>query len=119
MLAVDDELAEWVRNCRETFFLTPDDTVAEALTTVNDWAVNSGYDPAAVNTFLQVADFWLVGHALATKSVLVTHEIAADTVRKIKIPNACIGLGISCVSPFEMLRIERARFVLETPGANL
>ena len=27
--------------------------------------------------------------------------------------NACIGLGIKCMTPFEMLRTERARFVLE------
>jgi len=26
--------------------------------------------------------------------------------------DACIGLGIRCVTPFEMLRNERARFVL-------
>jgi len=29
-----------------------------------------------------------------------------------KIPDACIGLGIKCMTPFEMLRRERARFVL-------
>ena len=35
-----------------------------------------------------------------------------------KIPNACIGLGLSCISPYEMLRRERARFVLgPTPRA--
>ena len=27
-------------------------------------------------------------------------------------PDACIGLGIKCVTPYEMLRRERARFVL-------
>jgi len=32
-------------------------------------------------------------------------------VKKIKIPNACIALGIKCMSPYEMLRVERARFV--------
>ena len=29
-----------------------------------------------------------------------------------KIPNACVGLGIKCMTPFAMLRHERARFVL-------
>jgi hypothetical protein len=46
---------------------------------------------------------------------IVTHEVPANTTRKIKIPNACVGLGVPCVSPYEMLRRERARFVL--PGA--
>lgn len=42
----------------------------------------------------------------------VGDEIASPSIKKIKIPNVCIGLGIKCVTPFEMLRIERARFVL-------
>ena len=33
---------------------------------------------------------------------------------KIKIPNACIGLGLRCMNPYDMVRHERARFV---PGA--
>ena len=44
--------------------------------------------------------------------IVVTHEVPADTTSKIKIPNACIGLGLRCMSPYEMLRRERARFVL-------
>ena len=43
---------------------------------------------------------------------LSTHEIASTSSKKVKIPDACIGLGIKCMSPFEMLRFERARFVL-------
>lgn len=70
------------------------------------------YDQAAVSTFLQVADYYLVAHALAHGHTVVTHEIASASTKKIKIPNACIGLGIKCMTPFEMLRRERARFVL-------
>jgi hypothetical protein len=70
-----------------------------------------------VATFLRVADYWLVAHALAKQYVVVTHEVPAQSVRKIKIPNACIGLGIQCVSPYDMLRRERARFVLPVPVA--
>jgi len=33
--------------------------------------------------------------------------------KKIKIPVACIPLGVKFMSPFEMLRKERALFVLE------
>lgn len=32
----------------------------------------------------------------------------------LKIPNACIGVDVRCMSPYEMLRVERARFVLGT-----
>ena len=70
------------------------------------------YLPTAVSTFLQVADYYLVSHALADGHVVVTHERVDNAVKRIKIPNVCIGMGINCMNPFEMLRTERARFVL-------
>ena len=110
--AGEDELAEWAKERGDGFFLRPDEAVVPALRTVSVWASGNGYQPAAVATFLQVADYWLVAHALAHACTIVTHEVPADTIRKIKIPNACIGLGLRSVSPYEMLRRERARFVL-------
>jgi hypothetical protein len=73
-----------------------------------------GYDPAAVNTFLQVADYYLVAHALAHGHTVVTHEVPSSSIKKVKIPNVCIGLGVKCMTPYEMLRVERAKFVLGT-----
>jgi len=75
------------------------------------WA-KAQYEPAAVSTFLQVADYYLVAHALAYRYTVVTHEVPAASTRKIKIPDACIGIRIKCMTPFEMLRRERARFIL-------
>lgn len=114
--AEEDELATWARERGAGFFLPPDDAVLPALRTESDWASDQGYRPTAVATFLQVADYWLVAHALAHECTVVTHEVPADTTSKIKIPNACIGLGLRCVTPYEMLRHERARFVLEAKG---
>jgi hypothetical protein len=82
------------------------------LSTVSAWAAGQSYEPAAVNTFLQVADYYLVAQALVNGDTVVTHEIASSSTKKIKIPDACIALGIKCVTPYEMLRTERARFVL-------
>lgn len=107
-----DELAGWAAVRGDGFFLKPDKAILPALTTVSSWAAGQNYEPAAVSTFLQKADFYLVAHALAHGHVVVTHEVAAASTKKIKIPNACIGLGVKCMSPFEMLRHERARFVL-------
>ena len=81
--------------------MPPDDAVLPALRTVSDWASGHGYQPAAVATFLQVADYWLIAHALAHECIVVTHEVPADTTSKIKIPNACIGLGLRCISPMK------------------
>ena len=107
-----DELAAWAAARGDGFFLKPDAAILPALATVSSWATGQNYEPAAVSTFLQVADFYLVAHALAHGHVVVTHEVAAASTKKIKIPNACIGVGVKCMSPFEMLRHERARFVL-------
>lgn len=108
-----DELANWAAQRGPDFFLKPDPTLLPpALRSVSVWATSQRYELAAVNTFLQVADYYLVAYALAHSHVLVTHEIASTSTKKIKIPDACIGLGIKCMTPFEMLRLERARFVL-------
>lgn len=109
---VGDELSDWATARGAGFFLPPDDPVLPALGQVSSWATSQTYEPAAIATFLQVADYWLVAHALAHGFVVVTHEVPSNSTRKIKIPNACIGLGITCISPYEMLRRERARFVL-------
>lgn len=110
--AGDDELAAWTSQRGAGFFLRPGPDIVPSLGTVSTWAMGQGYDPAAVGTFLQVADYYLVAHALAQKHTVVTHEIASATTKRIKIPVACIGVGVKCMTPFEMLRRERARFVL-------
>ncbi len=69
-------------------------------------------EPAAISNFFQVADYYLVAHALAHKYVMVTHEVPANSTKRIKIPNACIGIGVQHMTPFEMLRREKARFIL-------
>ena len=112
LLAGGDDLAEWARDRGGDFFLPPDATLFPALREVSSWATGQGYDQAGVSTFFQVADYYLVAQAYARQHTVVTHERASGSRRTIKIPDACIGLGVKCVSPYEMLRNERARFVL-------
>lgn len=112
LIAGDDELATWAKARGDAFFLPPDSAILPSLAAVSAWSGSGTYEPAAVSTFLQVADYYLVAHAHAHAFTVVTHEVAAETVKKIKIPNACIGLGVTVMSPYEMLRIQKARFVL-------
>ena len=112
LAAGDDELAIWAEALGPNFFLPPDALVFPSLARVSEWATSQSYDAAAVNTFLQVADYWLVSHALGHGHTVVTHEVPSPSVKKIKIPNACGGFAIECISPYQMLRRERARFVL-------
>ncbi len=110
--AANDDLAEWASARGTAFFLPPGADVFSALAQVSQWATDQNYESAAVNTFLQVADYYLVAQALAGGHTVVTHEVPSASTRKIKIPDACIGLGIKCMTPYAMLRRERARFVL-------
>ena len=107
-----DELSTWAAARGDGFFLAPDASTVPFFGMVSSWAMSQSYEPAAVSTFLQVGDYYLVTQALAGGHTVVTHEVPSASVRRIKIPDACLGLGIKCVTPFEMLRNERARFVL-------
>ena len=112
--AGDDELADWAQERGRSFFLEPTPDVVTSLGRVGDYVTAAGYDAAAVNVFLQVADSYLIAYALGGGYTVVTHEIPSQSTKRVKIPNACIGLGVKCMTPFEMLRCERARFVLRT-----
>jgi hypothetical protein len=113
LAAGTDELTRWAGERGAAFFLRPDAAILPSLQSVSVWATSQGYEPAAVSTFLQAADYYLVAHALVHGHTVVTNEIPATSRKRIKIPDACISLGIRCLSPFAMLRLERARFVLQ------
>jgi len=51
-----DDLADWAVQCGPAFFLKPDAALLSTLGKVSSWATSQSYEPAAVNTFLQVAD---------------------------------------------------------------
>jgi hypothetical protein len=110
--AGQDELSEWAKSHGHALFRRTPPTLAPQFTQVSTWATGQNYTPAAINTFLQAADYFLLAHALADNHTVVTHEVLANSPNRIKIPNACLGLGVRFMTPYQMLRIERARFVL-------
>ena len=110
--AGDDNLKAWAQKQGTGFFLMTDENVATQFGKVSEWARSQNYEPVAINTFLQVADYYLLAHALAGKCVVVTHEVRVNSNNKIKLPNVCADLGLRCMNPYEMLRRENARFVL-------
>ena len=110
--AGDDELSEWATQQSGGFFLAPPVELSINLGKIVRWLRDQGYEPSGINDFLQVADCNLIAHALAVKHDIVTHELRSNSRRRIKIPDVCIGFGIKCLTPFEMLRREGARFVL-------
>lgn len=110
--AGQDELTDWARERGHALFRRTSPTLAPQFTQVSTWATGQHYTPAAINTFLQAADFYLIANALAGSHVVITHEHPSNSPNRIKIPDACLGLGVRFMTPYQMLRIEQARFVL-------
>ena len=107
-----DDLSAWTGQRGDGFFMPADEAVAAVLNPVAIWANSQRYENGAISTFLKSADYFLVAHAHAHDFTVVTHERQSQSIKKIKIPDACIGLNVSYLNPYEMLRKERARFVL-------
>jgi len=110
--AGQDELSDWAKDRGQALFRRTPPTLLPQFAQVSEWGSCQNYSPAAINTFLQVADYYLVAHAIAGEHVLVTHETPANSLSRIKIPNVCLGLDVRFMTPYQMLRTEKARFVL-------
>jgi len=109
-----DELAKWAKKRHKTLFLPADARRTQNYADMLAWVVTQKrFTDAAVNTFLGSADHYLVAHALSISSVVVTHEVSAPESKKIvKLPDVCTGMKVECMNPFQMLRAEKAVFVL-------
>ncbi|MXW54026.1 MAG: DUF4411 family protein [Gammaproteobacteria bacterium] len=115
LIAGDDELSYWAREQGSDFFRSPGRATIGALDQVSAWVQSQSYEAPAIRSFMQDPDYWLVAEAVAGEHIVVTHEVRSTSVKRIKIPNVCDGSGIDCITPFEMLHDEKARFVLERP----
>lgn len=111
--AGEDELATWAEARGTDFFLPPTEQILPAFAALTEWVSTRKYEPAAISSFLQSTDYYLVAHAHAYGHVVVGHEVPSSSVKKVKIPDACIGVGVKHVRTHEMLRGERARFTLQ------
>ena len=109
-----DFLYSFLFTSEKKFFFKPDEAVLKALAEVSRWVNEQDYEEGGKNIFLQEADYYLVAQAKAKEYIIVTHEKPSDSKKKIKIPDVCIGLQIKCVTVYEMLRAERARFILKS-----
>lgn len=108
-----DDLAAWAEERSTSFFLEGDAPVAEAAKRVSVWVYQQRYEPQAIAEFFRSADYWLAAHALARGWKVITHEVSApESKKKIKLPDACAGIGVTTSDPFHMLQDERARFIL-------
>lgn len=109
----EDDLAKWVKSLDGDFFLEDTAEVLSAFARVSEWAdQHERYTRGAKGAFLEKADSFLVAHAVVGGHTVVTREKPENSRKTIKIPDACQGVGAKWMTPFQMLRAERPRFVL-------
>ena len=112
--AGNDELATWAKKNSSTFFLAVDIPTQAALTQVSTWVNGANFNPQAKPQFLSGADPFLIAFALAHGHTVVTDEVfVPGERRRVKIPAVCQQFNVPCIDPFQMLRREGARFVLQ------
>lgn len=93
----DDELTEWLKsNAPESFYIPLDVEIMTKYAETINWARGRNwFQPQAINDFANVADAYLVATASVRDMVLVTYETPdVNCKRRVKIPDACIALGV-------------------------
>lgn len=109
-----DELSEWSKSKGKHIFVSSVDPETYAkMPEVSDWVMAQGYKESSRSEFFKKADPFIVAHALAHGFTVVTLEIRHNDKNQVKIPNVCEGLGVGCMSPWDMLKREKVRFILE------
>jgi hypothetical protein len=109
----DDTLCAWAKEQGNGLFLPFDQTAADHLPRVIGWVEQqTRFKRSAIDAFSAGADMYLIAYALAHSHVVVTQEVSAPNSKTaIKIPDVCDGLEVQCVSLWELLRAEGAKFV--------
>lgn len=115
LLEGSDELSAWA-HARKDFFLPMDEAGTKQFGPLTAWVSSQKFTAAAQAEFAgDQADYQLVAYAKAHGHTIVTHELSEPLRRnRVKIPDACIALGVDYTTPFDMLRQSNATLGLET-----
>lgn len=107
-----DPLVDWIKSLNGVEAMSPSEETLEKYLEVCSWADRQGYESRALREFKAEsrADAWLCAEALASGLTLVTYETASNSIRKVKIPNVCAGMGIRCINGFDFMRAQGFRF---------
>lgn len=107
-----DELAEWIQDQPASFYKAVDGPALLELGKLTRWVnEHETYTQAAKATFLDSADYYLVGQGKALGFTVVTHEVSAPEGKaRVKIPDACAAIAGQACLPWKMLRDSGARF---------
>ncbi len=111
ILRKEDQLNRWAYTHKNEFFLGPPPDLNPQLEVIVDYLRSEDYRDISIDEFSDSADVHLIAYALSSGFKVVTHEVHKSRKGKIKIPSVCKKLEVGCITPFEMLRREKVRFV--------
>ena len=106
----EDHLTGWARDHKDELFLDAPPDIDIQLKPISDY-IKGRFGSLDIRKFVRGADYYLIGHALTKSFKVVTHETYQATKAKIKIPQMCQEFEVECLTPFDMLRRENARFI--------
>jgi len=117
--AGDDNLKVWaMKSAPKPFFASTSATaVVEQFGAMMQWVQGqSQFKSQAKAEFAMVADGWVVAFAKVHRLTLVTQEeYAAESRKRVPIPNVCRAFSVPYVSTYDMLRALSARFAWSPP----
>lgn len=104
-----DPLVEWVGGQGGVEAMP---TSEGALERYLDVCESQGHASRAVREFEPEAraDIWLCAEALASGLTVVTYETSSNSPNRVKIPDACAGVGARCMGGFDLMRGQGLRF---------
>lgn len=107
----DPDIAAWAKT--NSNFFEPEDL--SSMGDVSQWVFNQvRFKREVKERFLAKADTRLIAFALAHGHTVVTMEVSApDSKASVKIPDVCKALGVDCQNTFDVLKILKAKFILE------
>ena len=108
----NSECQEWKRRNVQWFKVKHQEAdLAAAYQTINKWVESRSYRQAAKDIFYADPDYELIARAKAGAHTVVASEVPApDAIKKVKIPDVCKGINVTCVDLFKVLRATGARF---------
>lgn len=107
-----DPLVEWVGGQDGVEAMPTSEGALERYLDVCAWAESQGHASRAVRDFEPEAraDIWLCAEALASGLTVVTYETSSNSPNRVKIPDACAGVGARCMGGFDLMRGQGLRF---------
>ncbi len=108
----EDDLADWVKVSAGKLFIGPPAEISAPMTLISSWVDSQEYTEPAIRFFLASADYYIISYAKSLGYTVVTREKSEpNRISRVKIPDVCLGVGVECIDPFQMLEDEDVKFV--------